>query len=111
MIFGIITIYILETKSSQYLRTTIFQFLQLQPRNITTEVYVGLVVIYLGMVAATLHSVLQEPFTPRQKLVWSVITLVLPIIGMALYCLDSLRRADFSFLHNTGLLRRPKQRF
>jgi len=92
-------------------KTAIIQFLSFKPRNVTSEIYIAMAIIYGAMIAATLHSILQTDAPPRSKAFWAAVVIILPIVGMAAYCLASLLKADCSFLQTIGLLKKPRQQF
>lgn len=66
-----------------------------------------MLIVYLAMLAITLHSIFQDN-NARSKAAWVAGVILVPILGMATYCLACLRFADVQFLHSLGLMKRQK---
>jgi hypothetical protein len=85
------------------MRVVINRFLTFSAQNVTDEVVWALVVIYFILVAVTLASIWGLHVGLVAKLAWSLLAIVLPVAGIALYCFRCLLRADFSFLGQFGI--------
>ena len=73
--------------------------------NVVFEVYVVMAFLYLVMLAVTIASIRGRFASPNDRTRWLMTVLLLPIVGMALYCIHCLRHADYEFLRSVGLLR------
>ena len=81
----------------------ILNLLKLRALSTSAEVYVGLFAVWLLMLAAGAGSVLSRPWSPVFKIMWLLVLLFLPVVGMGVYCLFSFLVADYSFLKVFGL--------
>jgi Kef-type K+ transport system membrane component KefB len=88
----------------------IINLLTLKALSSPLEVYAGLGLVWLLMLAAGMASVMSRPWRLWKRMFWCVILVVLPVIGMTLYCLLSLTLADYSFLKVLGLNRKQAVR-
>lgn len=78
--------------------TALIKFLTFAPDNVTKEVYWALAAIYLFLFLATLLSIKKTTHTHVPKLAWMLLITILPVIGIAIYCIRCLVLADFHFL-------------
>ena len=84
------------------MRAVIFNFLSLRAENVSTEVWVGLAVVYAILVGLTLSSIWAGTWSKSASWLWTILVLILPLIGIFVYSLASLSRCDFSFLKQFG---------
>ncbi len=84
--------------------------LTLKALSTPVEVYAGLALVWLLMLAAGLASVAGRSWPLMLKLFWFAVLIFLPVAGMALYCLCCLCLADYSFLRVLGLGRSHTRR-
>lgn len=78
--------------------TTIIKFLSFAPDNVSKEVFWILGIIYLFLLIATALSIKKTTNNLSSKLAWTLLVIVLPVIGIAIYCIRCLASADFHFL-------------
>ena len=88
----------------------IINLLTLKALSSPLEVYAGLAAVWLLMLFAGMASVYSRPWRLWKRMLWCVILTLLPVIGMALYCLLSLSHVDYSFLKVLGLNRKQAGR-
>ena len=80
--------------------------LTLKALSTSAEVYVGLLVVWILMLAAGIASVWSRLWPARDKAVWCIALVCLPVVAMTTYCLWSLVIADYSFLKVLGFSRK-----
>ena len=85
------------------MRDTITNFLTMDVQTSIGLVYVSLVVVWLIILIAGISSIVTRPMGTAGKLVWILLIVGLPLVGMAVYCLYSLFKADYSFLQQFGV--------
>ena len=91
------------------MRDTITNFLQMDVQTSIGLVYGGLALVWLIVLFAAICSIVSRPMGTVGKVAWIVLVTGLPLAGMAIYCLYSLLRADYSFLSQFGFFpSRPK---
>ena len=77
------------------MRTVFINFIGLHAENVSTEIWIGLAAIYIVMVGVTLSSVWSGAWSGWAGLLWTIIVVALPIVGIFMYSLASLSRCDF----------------
>jgi len=89
----------------------IIRFLTLEAITVHPMVYAGLGAVWLIVLVATFLSIFSQPISGGWKVLWLVVVLILPILGVACYALRCLVRGDWSFLKplkvQSPLARRP----
>ncbi len=81
------------------MRETIIRFLLIEPINDHPLVLWGMVVVWLVMIVACVMSLRQQfGMTRAARLGWVLLIVCLPIVGMALYLVRCVFRADYSFM-------------
>lgn len=90
------------------MRTILNNLLQLQAQNVEDTVFLGLAMLYILVLLTTLSSILTRPRGVLFKLAWSLLSLLLPFFGMAVYALYCIWQADHSFLNQLGFTK-PKR--
>jgi hypothetical protein len=65
-----------------------------QDPKMTSQVWLLAFGIWLAVMGCTIYSIMMQPFTMRQRLVWVAIVLGLPIIGLLAYLPFSIRRDE-----------------
>jgi len=78
--------------------TALIKFFTFAPDNVTKEVYWALAGIYLLLFIATLLSIKKTTPSLAAKLAWMMLVTILPVLGIAIYCIRCLAAADFHFL-------------
>lgn len=78
--------------------TSLIKFFTFAPDNVSAEVYWALGVIYLFLIIASILSIKKNVPNLATKLAWTLLVIVVPVIGIAVYCIRCLALADFSFL-------------
>lgn len=86
----------------------IIKFLTFSPENVSVEIYWALGAIYFLFYVTTCLSILSNKLGFRSRLAWILLSTVLPVVGMAFYCLRCLAIADYQFLKQFGLAPKPK---
>lgn len=77
--------------------------LTFQMDKLTTQVWVAVIGIWLAVLACAIGSLLNQPFGRRQRIVWLVLMVALPILGVLAYLPFSIRRDELP----TAFLGRP----
>ena len=85
------------------MRVVINRFLTLSAQNVTEEVLWALGLVYLILVLVTLGSVMFQKSNTAVKMAWALLVIGLPVLGMALYSVWCLLKADYSFLGQFGI--------
>lgn len=80
------------------MRDTVFRFFTIDPLNQHPLIYWGLAVVWLVLVGNCIASLKAQPISVAARWLWVILIIALPIIGMALYLLRCLFKADYSFL-------------
>jgi hypothetical protein len=80
------------------------KFSLLNPPNFSWEVVVCAGVIWLVVVACAIWSIRSQPRSTSSKIVWSMVVLVFPLIGMLAYLPFSFNRDSLPFF---ALWRKP----
>jgi hypothetical protein len=78
--------------------TTLIKFFSFAPDNVSQEVHWALAGIYLFLYLASIISIRKISTKPTWKLAWVLLVTVLPVIGIAIYCIRCLAISDFRFL-------------
>jgi len=84
------------------MRDVITRFFTLEALNVTPEVYVGLLGLWVLVTLIGLASALSQPIHPAGRLFWALVIIALPLLGLAVYCLFCLTRADYTFVKRLG---------
>ena len=84
------------------MRAVIFNFLSLRAENVSTEVWVGLAVVYAILVGLTLSSIWAGTWSKSASWLWTLVVLCLPSLVIFIYSLASLACCDFSVLKQFG---------
>jgi hypothetical protein len=71
--------------------------------KLTGQVWIIAVVLWAAIVACAISSILNQPFSPRQRAVWLILVTLIPIFGLLAYLPFSIRRDDLP----TAFLGRP----
>ena len=88
------------------MRTTILNLLSLNALNVIGTVYALLAFIYFVLVLTNLWSIWSTGATQTSsRFAWTLVVIVLPVVGMYCYGLWSLTRSDLSSLRQIGLLK------
>jgi hypothetical protein len=80
------------------MRDTLVRFFTIDPLNEQPLIYWGLAVVWLVLVGNCIASLRVQPISVAARWLWAFLIIALPIIGMALYLLRCLFKADYSFL-------------
>jgi Ni,Fe-hydrogenase I cytochrome b subunit len=80
------------------MKETIVRFLSLEPLNDHPMVHWGLAFVWLALVLNCVASIRLQPLSQTARWIWFLVILLLPILGMALYLLRCVAKADYSFL-------------
>lgn len=65
-----------------------------QESSLTFQVWLAAAVIWLAVVGCTITSILTQPFSGRQRLIWVFIVAAIPLFGLLAYLPFSIRRDD-----------------
>lgn len=77
------------------MRSIVTYFLRLEILNLHPMVYWGLAGIWLLLLLSAFASVRSLIISPAAKIVWVVVILALPILGLAIYAIRCLVRANW----------------
>lgn len=85
------------------MRAVFIRFFTLNAENVIPEIYLGMAAVYLILLTASLFSIKSLQASSKSKAAWSVVVVLVPVLGMFIYSLRCLVRADFRFLKEFGL--------
>lgn len=74
-----------------------------QLNKLTTQVWGAAAVIWLAVVLCAVFSIINQPFSRRQRGIWLVLVIGVPIFGLLAYLPFSIRRDELP----TAFLGRP----
>lgn len=80
------------------MRNIIINFLSLEVRSIHPAVYWGLAIIWVLVLVSALISVRSLPASGLVKVVWFILILAVPILGLGIYALYCLFSANWEML-------------
>jgi hypothetical protein len=80
------------------MRETLLRFITIQPLNDHDIIPWAIALVWLALILNCLASLRQQAITARARLLWVVGIVCAPIIGMAVYLIYCLIKADYSFL-------------
>ncbi len=83
----------------------LINFVTFHALNTPPEVYVGLAIAWLLLLIAGFASVINRSSSMVAKVLWLLVIVGLPIIGLLVYCFWCVVSADFAFLKMFGLHR------
>lgn len=86
--------------------TVLIRLLTLNAANVIPEVIWALCGIYVLAVLVTLTSVWVTVSGTGSKVGWSLVAILIPFLGVVLYCLRCLTQADLSMLKQFGFFSR-----
>jgi len=69
--------------------------LKLNPHNLLPGVQLLACGVWVLLLVAVLWSIASQPFTREAKLFWAAIIIFLPMVGLTIYCLYCLPKADW----------------
>jgi membrane protein DedA with SNARE-associated domain len=78
--------------------TVLIRLLTLNAQNVIPEVLWALLVIYLGALLVTISSVWVTNSSAASRLIWLVVVIAIPFLGIISHCLRCLMLADISML-------------
>ena len=79
------------------------RFATLNAQNVIPYVYVAISVVWLVMLATAVTSLRQQQISRGAKVVWLLLIVLLPVLGLGLYCLRCLIRAEYPLLQQLGV--------
>jgi hypothetical protein len=71
--------------------------------KLTTQVWVAASIIWLLVLICAIFSIINQPFSKRQRAVWLILVIGVPIFGLLAYLPFSIRRDELP----TAFLGRP----
>jgi hypothetical protein len=74
--------------------------------KLTNQVWMIAIALWVAIVACAISSIVQQPFTSRQRAVWLILVTCIPIFGLLAYLPFSIRRDDLP----TAFLGRPSSK-
>jgi hypothetical protein len=80
------------------MRETVIRFVTIDPLNEHPLIYWGLAIVWMVLVGNCIASLRVQPISVTARWLWVILIVALPIVGMALYLVRCLLKADFSFL-------------
>jgi uncharacterized membrane protein YhaH (DUF805 family) len=90
------------------IRTIITNFVQLNAQTVSNEVLVALGVVYAVLLILTVISVISRTSTPFSKVAWCAVVVLLPVVGITLYCVRCIASVDKTVLERFKAPQRPK---
>jgi hypothetical protein len=84
----------------------IINFLTFNALNTPPEIYYGLAFVWLLLLGAGIASVLSRQGRIWLKLLWLLVLIGLPVVGLLIYSIVCVITADYGFLRLFGLHRR-----
>jgi len=92
------------------MRGVITRFFNFDALNVIPEVYTYAIIILVVLVFITWISIYSQQFGLAPKIFWLMTVTYIPIVGIAIYCVFCLLRADYPFLKRLGFgLQKAKQ--
>lgn len=91
------------------MKNVIINFLTFQVMSVHPAVFIGLAVIWLLLLFASIASLRATAGSRFSKVAWFVLILLVPIVGLALYCFRCLLCANWTFLK--PIFSKPKSTF
>ena len=85
------------------MRVIFSRFLNLSAQNVTEEIFWVLGLIYFVALVVVLFGIWGLSIRTSAKVAWTLLTIVLPVVGPALFCVRCLFKADYSFLQQFGM--------
>lgn len=79
------------------MRGVIFRFLGLDVMNYHEAIWWAIAAIWAALLIASILSLRSQPLSAGSKLIWFLIILALPLVGLAAYAVSCLIIADWSF--------------
>lgn len=80
------------------MRAAIFNFLSLNVLNTHPAVYWALAAVWISLCVSAFHSLQSQEISAGSRALWVGVILFLPIIGLAVYSVFCLFKADWGFL-------------
>lgn len=65
-----------------------------QESSLTLQVWAAAAIIWLAVLICTITSILAQPFSIRQRIVWALIVTGIPLFGLLAYLPFSIRRDE-----------------
>lgn len=84
------------------MRTVLQRFVAFNAENTAPEIYLALGLVYLILLAVSISSLVKSSMS--HKWLWFLVMLAMPVLGMYVYALTALVRADYTFLARFGLV-------
>ena len=85
------------------MRYAITNFFSLSPENVSEDVFWALGAIYGLLVIVSLMSVVSKSASVGSALLWFILVLFVPVVGIAAHCVRCLFSADYGFLKQFGI--------
>ena len=83
-------------------RAVIENVIFMRPQNLIIEVYVAMGLAYFVMLILCMFDILATKETLASRLIWSLLVVIIPVLGMYVFTVDSIFRADFAILERLG---------
>lgn len=80
------------------MRETAIRFFTIDPLNEHPLIYWGLALVWLVLVGNCIASLRVQPISVAARWLWVLLIIALPILGMALYLIRCLFKAEYTFL-------------
>lgn len=84
------------------MQTIITNFLNVSAMNVEPAVIWALLFVYVILVVTTIANIGHSKLTMLRKLIWCVLVVACPFLGVIFYCIACLIRADYSVLAQMG---------
>ena len=74
--------------------TELFSRFTFQESKLTTQIWVFAAMIWIAILACALSSIAAQPFSRRQRIIWILLLIGVPILGLLAYLPFSIRRDE-----------------
>jgi hypothetical protein len=88
------------------MREAMRNLMEMNPQNLILEVYIGLGLIWAMLLIAGLWSIITSRSPIILKILWSLVIIGLPMVGMLAYALYCVLQLDFRLLTNRAQVAR-----
>lgn len=72
----------------------LFSRFTFQESKLTTQIWFFAIVLWLVVVSCAIASIFAQPFSRRQRTVWVILVVCIPILGLLAYLPFSIRRDE-----------------
>lgn len=92
------------------MQTIITNFLHASALNVEAAVIWALLFVYVALIATTIASIWCSKTGRAFKWIWTALVILCPCLGVILYCIFCLMRADYSVLEQMGFSKKKSHK-